>query len=148
MKESQPGIRIIGVEPENYASMKAAVETGEIMEIPSHPTIADGLAVKRAGKITSEYVRRYVDDIVTVSEDEIASAILKLLEIEKDGCRRRRRGLVWRLVLFNKLSGGLASLENKNVAIVISGGNIDPICCRRLINEVWLKTVVWFAFEQ
>ncbi|MEP7339434.1 MAG: threonine/serine dehydratase, partial [Acidobacteriota bacterium] len=72
MKESRPNVRIIGVEPENFASMKAAVEEGRIIEIPSRPTIADGLAVKRAGQITSEIVRRYVDEIVTVSEDEIA----------------------------------------------------------------------------
>ncbi len=134
MKESQPGIRIIGVEPENFASMKAAIETGQIMEIPSHPTIADGLAVKRAGKITSEYVRRYVDDIVTVSEDEIASAILKLLEIEKTVVEGGgAAGLA--AVLFNKLSGGLAGLENKNVAIVISGGNIDPNLLSKIIQR-------------
>jgi len=130
MKESQPGIRIIGVEPEHFASMKAAVETGEIMEIPSQPTIADGLAVKRAGKITAEIVSRYVDDIVTVGEDEIASAILKLLEIEKTVVEGGgAAGLA--AVLFNKLTG----LEGKNVAIVISGGNIDPNLLSKIIQR-------------
>ncbi|MFN0110960.1 MAG: threonine ammonia-lyase [Blastocatellia bacterium] len=130
MKETQPDIRIIGVEPEHFASMKAAIETGQIMEIPSQPTIADGLAVKRAGKITSEYVRRYVDDIFTVSEDEIASAILKLLEIEKTVVEGGgAAGLA--AVLFNKLAG----LENKNVAIIISGGNIDPNLLSKIIQR-------------
>lgn len=130
LKESQPGIRIIGVEPEHFASMKAAVETGEVMEIPAQPTIADGLAVKRAGKITAEIVRRYVDDIVTVGEDEIASAILKLLEIEKTVVEGGgAAGLA--AVLFNKLTG----LEGKNVAIVISGGNIDPNLLSKIIQR-------------
>lgn len=130
MKESQPGIRVIGVEPEHFASMKAAVETGNIMEIPSQPTIADGLAVKRAGKITSEIVRRYVDDIVTVSEDEIASAILKLLEIEKTVVEGGgAAGLA--AVLFDKLTG----LDGKNVAIVVSGGNIDPNLLSKIIQR-------------
>lgn len=130
MKESQPNIRIIGVEPENFASMKAAVENGKIIEIPAQPTIADGLAVKRAGQKTSELVRQYVDDIVTVSEDEIASAILKLLEIEKTVVEGGgAAGLA--AVLFNKLSG----LEDKNVAIVISGGNIDPNLLSKIIQR-------------
>lgn len=130
MKESQPGIRIIGVEPENFASMKAAVETGQVTEVPAHPTIADGLAVKRAGQKTSELVRRYVDDIVTVSEDEIASAILKMLEIEKTVVEGGgAAGLA--AVLFNKLS----NLEGKNIAIVISGGNIDPNLLSKIIQR-------------
>ncbi len=130
MKESQPDIRIIGVEPENFASMKAAVENGKIIEIPSQPTIADGLAVKRAGQKTSELVRHYVDDIATVSEDEIASAILKLLEIEKTVVEGGgAAGLA--AVLFNRLSG----LEDKNVAIIISGGNIDPNLLSKIIQR-------------
>ena len=130
MKELQPGIRIIGVEPENFASMKAAVETGQVTEVPAHPTIADGLAVKRAGQKTSELARRYVDDIVTVSEDEIASAILKMLEIEKTVVEGGgAAGLA--AVLFNKLS----NLEGKNIAIVISGGNIDPNLLSKIIQR-------------
>jgi threonine dehydratase len=63
--------------------MKAAVEQGQTIEVAGQPTIADGLAVKRAGERTLEIVRKYVDEIVTVSEGELASAILKMLEIEK-----------------------------------------------------------------
>ncbi|MEO6726889.1 MAG: threonine ammonia-lyase [Blastocatellia bacterium] len=130
IKESRPATRIIGVEPENFASMRAAVEEGRIIEIPSQPTIADGLAVKRAGQITSGIVRRYVDEIVTVSEDEIASAILKLLEIEKTVVEGGgAAGLA--ALLFGKIEG----LENKNVAVVISGGNIDPNLLSKIIER-------------
>ena len=130
IKESRPATRIIGVEPENFASMKAAVEEGKIIEIPAKPTIADGLAVKRAGQITSGIVRRYVDEIVTVSEDEIASAILKLLEIEKTIVEGGgAAGLA--ALLFGKIEG----LANKNVAVVISGGNIDPNLLSKIIER-------------
>lgn len=130
LKESQPHLRIIGVEPENFASMKAAVKEGRTIEIPAHPTIADGLAVKRAGERTSEIVRRYVDEIVTVSEDEIASAILKLLEIEKTVVEGGgATGLA--AVLFGKIN----ALAGQKVAIVISGGNIDPNLLSKIIER-------------
>jgi threonine dehydratase len=130
LKESRPNIRVIGVEPEHYAAMKAAMEAGRTVEIATQPTIADGLAVKRAGEITSEIVRQYVDEIVTVSEDEIASAILKLLEIEKTVVEGGgATGLA--AVLFRKIAG----IENKNVAMIISGGNIDPNLLSKIIER-------------
>jgi threonine dehydratase len=130
LKESRPNIRVIGVEPEYYAAMKAAMVAGRTVEIATQPTIADGLAVKRAGEITSEIVRRYVDEIVTVTEDEIASAILKLLEIEKTVVEGGGAvGLA--AVLFGKIAG----IENKNVAMIISGGNIDPNLLSKIIER-------------
>ncbi len=130
MKEQQPNLRVIGVEPEYFASMKAAVSAGHTVEVASQPTIADGLAVKRAGERTSALVREYVDDIVTVSEDEIASAILKLLEIEKTVVEGGgAAGLA--AVLFHKVTG----LAGKNVALVISGGNIDPNLLSKIIER-------------
>lgn len=130
LKELRPDIRIIGVEPASFASMKAALESGAPVEIDAQPTIADGLAVKRAGDRTTEIVRRFVDDIVTVTEGEIASAILKMLEIEKTLVEGGgAAGLA--AVLFNKISG----IEGKNVAIVISGGNIDPNLLMKIIER-------------
>jgi len=130
LKETRPQIRVIGVEPEYFASMKAAVEMGKMIEIPAHPTIADGLAVKRAGEHTSQIVRHYVDEIVTVSEDEIASAILKLLEIEKTVVEGGgAAGLA--AALFNKIPG----IQDQNVAIIISGGNIDPNLLSKIIER-------------
>jgi threonine dehydratase len=130
LKASRPDIRVIGVEPEAFPSMKAAMAAGHTVELPAHTTIADGLAVKRAGERTSELVRQYVDEIVTVSEDEIASAILKLLEIEKTVVEGGgAAGLA--ALLFDKVAG----LEGRNVAIVISGGNIDPTLLSKIIGR-------------
>ena len=130
MKEKRPNTRIIGVEPEYYACLKAALKAEVDLEIATQPTIADGLAVKRAGDRTVEIAQRYVDDIVTVSEDEIASAILKLLEIEKTVVEGGgAAGLA--AVLFNKIAG----IENKNVAMIISGGNIDPNLLSKIIER-------------
>ena len=130
MKTLQPGIRIIGVEPENAASMRAALLAGQPTEIAIEPTIADGLAVKRAGARTLEVVQHYVDEVVSVSEEEIASAILKLLEIEKTVVEGAGAASL-AAVLFHKVSG----LEEKNVAIIVCGGNIDPNLLSKIIER-------------
>ena len=128
MRELRPDVRVIGVEPDYFASMKAALLAGEVVDVPTQPTIADGLAVKRAGKRTLEIVRRYVDEVVTVSEGEIASAILKLLEIEKTVVEGGGAAAL-AAVLFKKITG----IEGKNVAIVVSGGNIDQNLLSKII---------------
>ena len=70
---------------------------GEPVHLDSVSTIADGIQVKEPGEHTFEYVKKYVDDIVTVSDDEISSAILKLIESAEDDCRGRRRSSSWLL---------------------------------------------------
>ncbi len=130
MKTLQPDIRIIGVEPEHAASMRAAMLAGQPTEIAIEPTIADGLAVKRAGTRTLEVVQHYVDEVVSVSEEEIASAILKLLEIEKTVVEGAGAASL-AAVLFHKVSG----LEEKNVAIIVCGGNIDPNLLSKIIER-------------
>jgi threonine dehydratase len=130
MKTLQPDIRIIGVEPEHAASMRAALLAGQPTEITIEPTIADGLAVKRAGMHTLEVVQHYVDEVVSVSEEEIASAILKLLEIEKTVVEGAGAASL-AAVLFHKISG----LEWKNVAILVCGGNIDPNLLSKIIER-------------
>jgi threonine dehydratase len=130
LKTMRPDLRVIGVEPGYFPSMKAAVEQGQTVEVAGQPTIADGLAVKRAGERTLEIVRKYVDEIVTVSEGEIASAILKMLEIEKTVVEGGgAAGLA--ALLFKKVAG----VEGKRVAIVISGGNIDPNLLTKIIER-------------
>ena len=130
MKTMRPDIRIIGVEPAYVASMKSAVAEGHPVTVTSQPTIADGLAVKRAGALPLEIVQRYVDEIVTVTEGEISSAILKLLEIEKTVAEGGgAAGLA--AVLFKKI----ANLEGKRVAIIICGGNIDPNLLSQIIER-------------
>ena len=90
VKESNPKIRIIGVQSSKLASMKAALEKNELVTLPANKTIADGIAVRCAGTHTFPLVRKYVDEIVTVDEEEIASAILQLLEKEKMLAGRRQ----------------------------------------------------------
>ncbi len=130
MKTLQPDIRIIGVEPEHAASMRAALLAGQPTEIAIEPTIADGLAVKRAGTHTLEVIQHYVDEVVSVSEEEIASAILKLLEIEKTVVEGAGAASL-AAVLFHKISG----LDWKNVAILVCGGNIDPNLLSKIIER-------------
>jgi threonine dehydratase len=130
LKTMRPDIRIIGVEPACFPSMKVAVEQGQTIEVAGQPTIADGLAVKRAGERTLEIVRKYVDEIVTVSEGEIASAILKMLEIEKTVVEGGgAAGLA--ALLFKKIAG----VEGQRVALIISGGNIDPNLLTKIIER-------------
>lgn len=130
LKTMRPNIRIIGVEPAYVPSMKAAVEQGHVVEVSGQPTIADGLAVKRAGERPLEIVQRYVDEIVTVTEGEISSAILKMLEIEKTVVEGGgAAGLA--ALLFKKVTG----LDGKNVAVIICGGNIDPNLLTKIIER-------------
>src|SRR5580700_2055125 len=83
VKEINPKIKVIGVQTSKLPSMKAAVEQNAIVTLPAEKTIADGIAVRSAGVLTLPLVRKYVDEIVTVDEEEIANAILLLLEKEK-----------------------------------------------------------------
>src|SRR5579862_9536463 len=83
VKETSPAVKIFGVQPSRLPSMKAAVAEGKPVTLDSAKTIADGIAVRRAGDRTLPLVQKYVDDIVTVEEEEIANAILLLLEREK-----------------------------------------------------------------
>jgi threonine dehydratase len=130
LKTMRPNIRIIGVEPAYVPSMKAAVEQGHVVEVAGQPTIADGLAVKRAGERPLEIVQRYVDEIVTVTEGEISSAILKMLEIEKTVVEGGgAAGLA--ALLFRKVTG----LDGKHVAVIICGGNIDPNLLTKIIER-------------
>lgn len=83
IKHLSPDCRVIGVQAEGAPSMAESVRMGRIVELPSVATIADGIAVKKPGSLTFELCEKYVDEIVTVSEDEIASAILTLMETQK-----------------------------------------------------------------
>ena len=83
LKFLSPRVRIIGVQAEAIPSMKAALKKGAPTRIAPATTIADGIAVRKVGEMALELVKQYVDEIVTVSEAEIANAVLLLLEIEK-----------------------------------------------------------------
>jgi threonine dehydratase len=133
VKGRKPGVEVIGVQADEVAAMKAAWAGGERVTVPAAPTIADGIAVRRAGEHTLALCRRWVDQIVSVSEEEIANAILLLLEIEKTVVEGA--GAVPLAALVNKkvLLGG------KTVVLVLSGGNIDVNLVSRIIERGLVK---------
>jgi len=130
VKALAPSVKVIGVQTEALPCMLSAVEAGEIVTLDGASTIADGIAVKRAGDLTFEHVRRLVDEIVTVSEEEIASAILYLLEKEKTVAEGA--GAVGVAALMHHR---LAGVEGKRVCAVVSGGNIDVNVIARVIER-------------
>jgi threonine dehydratase len=134
LKALRPKARLVGVETEVLPSMLQAVEAGKPVTLEPANTIADGIAVKRAGDLTLEHVKRYVDEIVTVSEEEIASAILYLLEREKTVVEGA--GAVGVAALMQRK---LRGLEGKRVVIIISGGNIDVNLVARVIERGLVK---------
>jgi threonine dehydratase len=130
VKESKPDVRVIGVQTARLPSMKEAVREHHPVTLEPATTIADGIAVRRAGEITFPVVARYVDEIVTVNEDEIASAILTLLEREKT-------------LAEGAGAAGLAAVLQKRTslpaftrtAVIVGGGNIDVTLLSRIIER-------------
>src|ERR1700722_2747375 len=119
LKESNPKIQVFGVQPSRLPSMKVAVAEGRPVTLAAASTIADGIAVRRAGERTLPLVQKYVDDIVTVEEEEIANAILLLLEREKTLAEGAGAAAI-AAMLNRKLP-----LAGKRVAVLVCGGNID-----------------------
>ena len=127
LKTLMPKIRIIGVQAEAVPSMKAALANGAPAQMPPATTIADGIAVRMVGATPFELVKSYVDEIVTVSEREIANAVLLLLEIEKTVAEGA--AAVPLAALINKK----ISPAKKNIGLIVSGGNIDMNLISRII---------------
>lgn len=134
LKARRPGVRVIGVEAEAIPCMQAALSAGKPVTLDPASTLADGIAVKRAGDLTFEHVRRHVDEIVTVSEEEIASAILYGLEREKTVAEGA--GAVALAALMHRKARGL---DGKRVVPIISGGNIDVNLIARIIERGLVK---------
>jgi threonine dehydratase len=129
LKELRPGIQVVGVEAERVPSMKTAVERHEPVTVPPATTIADGIAVRRAGVRTLPLVEKYVDSIVTVNEDEIAAAILVLLEREKT--LAEGAGAAALAALLQQRTG----LAGRRTAVLVCGGNIDVTLLSRIIER-------------
>ena len=129
IKTLNPGVQVYGVQAENAPSMARSVEAGEAVTLETVQTFADGIAVKHPGDVTFEMVRKYVDQVVTVSEDEIAAAILAL--IEKQKLIAEGAGAVSvAAAMFHKLP-----IEGKKVVCIVSGGNIDVNILSRVITR-------------
>ena len=133
VRESRPKVKIFGVQPARLPSMKVAVAEGKPVTINPAATIADGIAVRRAGDRTLPLVQKYVDDIVTVDEEEIANAILLLLEREKTLAEGAGAAAIAAL-LNHKLP-----LSGKKVAVLVCGGNIDVTLLSRIIERGLVK---------
>jgi threonine dehydratase len=129
IKESNPKIRVIGVQTERLPSMLRATEAGHPVTIPASATVADGIAVRRAGDMTLPLVQRYVDEIVTVDEEEIANAILVLLEKEKTLAEGAGA------VAIASLLQHKTSLSGKKTAALVCGGNIDVSLLAKIIER-------------
>ncbi len=127
-KALKPGIRVIGVEPENAACFKAALSAGHAEKISLKPTIADGLAVSRVGENAFAAARPLIDEMLTVSEKSIELAILRVLEVEKG-------------VVEGAAAVSLAAMlehghrRGKKTVLLLSGGNIDPTVLGRVIEK-------------
>src|SRR5882762_8671496 len=133
VKETNPRVRVIGVQPARLPSMKVAIAEGHPVTLSPAATIADGIAVRRAGEKTLPLVQKYVDDIVTVDEEEIANAILLLLEREKTLAEGAGAAAIAAL-LNRKLA-----LAGKKVAALVCGGNIDVTLLSRIIERGLVK---------
>lgn len=128
IKQLKPSCKVYGVQAQGAGSMYQSYKNNKILELPTVHTFADGTAVKRPGDLTFELCMQYVDDIVTVSDDEVASAILAMMEKQKI-VAEGAGALSVAAVMFNKVP-----LTDKTVCIV-SGGNIDVNILSRVINR-------------
>jgi threonine dehydratase len=141
-KSLRPSAKVIGVEPEHYPSMRAALDNNEPVEIEGTPTLADGLAVRRIGTQVFPIARAVLDQLISVTEDEIAQAIFILLEIEKTVVEGAGASTLAAL-----LSGRL-DLKQETVVLPLCGGNIDMTMMAHILERgmakdgrlVWLRT--------
>lgn len=121
-------VRVVGVEAEGSASMRRSLDAGRIVTLDSVATMADGIAVRACSELTFSHVKAYVDDVVTVTEEEISRALLLLIErakavVEPAGAV----GLA--AILADKIAGDGAALA------ILSGGNVDPLLLMKLIDH-------------
>ncbi len=142
-KSIKPDIKIIGVQSAIIASTKASLEKNEIVTLPGAKSLADGISVKTPGDIAFKYIREYVDEVVTVTEDEIAYGIFELIEKTKVIAEGAGASTVAAL-LANKIN-----IKGKKVVALISGGNIDIAMISKIIDRqlIMLKRRIRFKVE-
>ena len=130
VKTLRPDTKIVAVEAENVASFSTALEAGKPTKITMRPTLADGLAIPEVGANALQIARPLVDLTVTVTEEEIALAILRLVELEKSVVEGAAA-----TPLAACMSGRLKELAGKRVVLLLCGGNIDPNVLSRVIER-------------
>lgn len=134
IKSIRPSIKVYGVQAAGAASMYNSVKAGQIQCLDTVSTIADGIAVKQPGVNTFDLINKYVDDIALVTEDEIASAILTLIEKQKMIAEGAGAVSV-AAAMFDKFP-----IQGKKVVSVVSGGNIDVTSLNRVIKRGLMKS--------
>jgi len=139
IKALNPKVRVIGVEPEGAQTLKTSLRNGAVTTLDWVETIADGVAVKRAGEKTFEIIRDYVDEIVTVSEYQLMNAFLMAMEKHKLVCEHAG-------VLALAATADLG-FKNKKVVSLISGGNIDVVTISSMINNGLVSSGRLFCFQ-
>lgn len=133
IKQLKPDCKVIGVQAATVPSMYESWKAGKIVTVPDGNTIADGIHVLTPGSLTFELVEKYVDEVVTVSEDEICAAILTLLEKSKTVAEGAGATPV-AACLYNKVD------MTKKTVCVVSGGNVDVTTLNRIITKGMIKT--------
>ncbi len=133
-KQIRPSVKVYGVQVAGAPSMYNSLKNGEIECLSSVSTIADGIAVKQPGENTFRYVSEYVDEIALVTDDEVASAILALIEKQKMIAEGAGAAAVAAVL------AGKFDLKGKRVVAVVSGGNIDVTSLSRVIDRGLLNS--------
>lgn len=138
-KQINPNVKIYGVEPEGAASALASIHEDQVVTLAEANTIADGTAVKTIGNKTFEYIKKYVDGIITVDDYELMDAFLLL--VEKHKLVAEGSGIL--------ALAGLKKLyeKNKKVVSLISGGNIDVLTISSMINKGLISRGRIFTFS-
>lgn len=134
VKQIKPEVKVYGVQVTGAPSMYNSIKNGAIETLASVSTIADGIAVKKPGDNTYELIKEYVDDIALVSDDEVASAILALIEKQKM-IAEGAGAVAVAAVMFDKFD-----LKGKRVVAIVSGGNIDVTSLSRVIYKGLLNS--------
>ena len=130
VKSLRPRVKVIGVESVCTGNLAAALRAGKPVTVPRRPTLADGLATLTVGDNAFALARRHVDDVVSVPENWISLAILRMLELEKTVVEGAAA-----TPLAAMMSGRLPKLRGKKVVLVVGGGNIDPAILSRVIEK-------------
>ena len=134
-----PNVKVIGVEPTGAASMKASLEAGHIVTLPTVDTIADGVAVKTPGDQVFPYIQENLDDIITINDDELVSAFLDMTETHK--MIVENAGLLTVAALYH------LDCKNQNVVPILTGGNMDIITMSSLIQNGLINRGRVFTFS-